>query len=184
MALPVLQLEDPLIEAMVTLLKANLNGVIAELTASYTDAYNPEQVNPAQIFPFIPTASELQGGLPLIGVGGAGTEFEDDTQFSMNATHEYVVVAICQNADHRTLTLQLRRMIEAIAYTIQQDRLLGTTTGSGGIMRDQGGALSVNFIRTQPGPVLGDVDPGRPAVTPSTYVSWTGLLLSSTRVEI
>lgn len=175
-----LQLADPLIQAMVALLSQSLNTTITERAKG--DGFDPEPIS--QFLDYIPTASALQGGLPAIGVGEMETLFSDDTQFSMNATHEYAVMAVIQNADHRTLALQLRRTLQAIAATVQADRLLGNNQGLGGIMRDQGGALSVNFIRTEPGPVLGDMDGLAADAPPRTYLTWTALVFTSERVEI
>lgn len=182
MALTDLQLAEPLVAAMVTLLEANLNGVIAELNATITDGYTVQPV--AQVLPFVPTPSVIQGGLPAVGVQEMPAEFEDDTQFSMNALHEYAVVVTIQNPDQLALALQLRRTIQAVATTIQRDRLQGNALGEGGIMRDQGGALSVNFRGTVPGPLLADLDPINPDGPPRSYLSWTGLVLTSLRVEI
>ena len=122
--------------------------------------------------------------MPAIGVQELPSQFENDLQTSMNALHEYGVVAVIQNWDQKTLALQLRRMAQAIAYTVQADRLLGNNIGGGGIMRDQGGAWSVNFLRTEPGPLLADLDPTTPDAPPRTYLSWTALVFSSEREEI
>lgn len=184
MSLPQLQLAEPLVAAMVTLLKGALNNTIDELNATITDGYTVPHVNPSQFLPYVPVPSTLQGGLPAIGVQELPADFQDDQQFSMNALHEYAVVAIVQHADHPTLTWQLRRMVQAIAATIQADRMQGTAGGSGGIMRTQGGAWSVNFLRTEPGPLLGDLDPTNPEAPPRSYLSWTGLVMSSERAEI
>lgn len=182
MALPQLQLAEPLVDAMVALLKANLNGNIDALNTSYGDGFVvPHQ---AQVLPYIPIPSTLEGGMPAIGVQEISGSFEDDLQFSLHATHEYAVAAILQHADHQTLVMQLRRIVQAIAYTIQQDRMQGTAAGSGGVMRVQGGAWSVQFLRTEPGPVLGDLDPLNSAAPPKTYLSWTALVFSSERGEI
>jgi hypothetical protein len=182
MSLPSLQLAEPLVSAMVTLLDENLNATIDALNATITDPYTVPHV--AQILPFVPVPSTLQGGMPAIGVQELPSEFEDDLQFSMFGHHRYAVAAIIQNSDQQTLTIQLRRTMQALAATIQADRLLGTAGGSGGIMRVQGGALSVQFEGTVPGPLLGDLDPLSPEAPPRSYLSWCALELSSRRVEI
>ena len=182
MALPTLNLAEPLVDAMVTLLEQNLNTVIAELNATITDGYKVPAA--AQILPYVPVPSTLQGGMPAIGVQELPGEFQDDLQFSMHALYEYAVVAIIQNSDHQTLVMQLRRMAQAIAFTVQADRMQGTAAGSGGIMRNQGGAWSVQFLRTEPGPLLADLDPVNVESPPRAYLSWTALVFSSERGEI
>lgn len=179
-----LQLAEPLVTAMVSLLTASLNTTIDALNASLVagDPYPVPHV--AQFLPFVPVPSSLQGGIPAVGVQELPAEFEDDLQFSMFGVHRYAVVGIVQHPDQQTLTMQLRRLMQAIAYTIQQDRGLGTVGGSGGVMRTQGGAMSVQFEATVPGPLLGDLDPTNPEAPPRVYLSWCGLELSSRRVEI
>lgn len=182
MPLPQLALAEPLIAAMVTLLQANLNATIDALNAANADAFSLPHA--AQILDYVPVPSTLQGGTPAVGCQELPAAFEDDLQFSMHALHRYAVVAIVENADQQTLVLQLRRMMQAIASTIQSDRMLGTTGGQGGIMRTQGGAWSVQFESTVPGPLLGDLDPLNPDGPPRSYLSWCGLELSSRRQEI
>lgn len=177
-----LQLAEPLIEAMVTLLKANLNTTIDALNTAYSDAFTLDHA--AQILPYVPIPSTLQGGTPAVGCQELPAQFEDDLQFSMHALHRYAVVAIIENSDQQTLAVQLRRIMQAIAQTIQADRMLGTTGGSGGIMRTQGRAWSVEFEATVPGPLLGDLDPLNPDGPPRSYMSWCAIELSSRRGEI
>jgi hypothetical protein len=182
MALGELNLIEPLIDAMVSLLEQNLNGVIDELNQTVTDGYTIPHV--VQFTPFVAPPSALQGGMPAVGLQELPGQFEDDLQYSMDATYEYAVVATIQNADHGTLTMQLRRIGQAIAETVQRDRMLGGTGGSGGVMRSSGGAWSVNFERTEPGPMLGDIDPSTPDAPPRSYLSWTALIFSSRRREV
>ena len=170
-----MQLGEPIVNAMVTLLAANLNTTIDALNATITDGYVVPHA--AQVLNYIPVPSTLEGGMPAIGVQELPAEFVDDLQFSVAAEHEYAVVAIVQHADHRTLVVQLRRMLEAIAYTIQQDRL-----AQPGIMR-AAGAESVNLGRTEPGPVLGDIDFNHPEVPPSSWMSWCALTMTSRRQQ-
>src|SRR5207248_8400242 len=115
-----------------------------------------------QFLPYVPVPSTLQGGLPCIGVQDLPSLFVDDLQFEVDVEHEYAVVAIVQQSDQLTLAWQLRRTMQAIANTIQADRMVMNGTAPGGIMRSQGGAWAVNFIRTEPGPLLGDFDPITP----------------------
>lgn len=182
MTLPNLQLAEPLVSAMVTLLEASLPGVIDSLNATVTDGFTVDK--PAQYLPYMPFAGSLQGGLPIVAVQQLGGQFEDDLQYNTDAEHQYAVIPIIQNADHQTLAWQLNRTLEAIAYTIQQDRLVGVPQGSASVMKTEGGAWSVNFVRYEPGPLLGDIDPENPGSPPATYLSWVGLVLSSKRREV
>jgi hypothetical protein len=182
MGLSDLQLQEPLIDAMVSLLSTSLNTAIDELNATYTDVYKVEHVT--QFLPFVPVPSTLLGGLPAIGIQELETEFEDDTQFSLNADHHFAVVVVVQNVDHHALALQMRRSVQAVSYVVQADRLLGNAAGSGGVMRNQGGALGMRFIRTVPGPLLGDIDPNNAEAPPKSYLSWTGMEFATRRVEV
>lgn len=181
MTLPQLALAEPLITAMVQLLDANLNTTIDELNATITDGFIVPHA--AQILPYVPVPSTLEGGMPAIGVQELPASFEDDLQFSLHTEQRYAVVAVIQNADQQTLAWELRRMMQAIAFTIQADRILGTPAGSGGVMRGAG-AWSVQFEATVPGPLLGDLDPNNPEAPPRSYLSWCALELTSARTQI
>lgn len=178
MALPTLNLFEPIANAMVALLTANLPATITALNATITDAYPVPAVG--QIVPYTPVPSTLEIGGPVIGVWEIAGEFEDDLQYSMHSHHEFAVVAVLQNSDHITLMYELRRMAQAIAYTISQDRLLGAAS----VMKTQGGVWSVNFSRSEPGPLISDMDPVTPDAPPRSYLSWTGLIFTARRTEI
>ena len=178
MPLPTLNLIEPLVNAMVVLLTNNLQASINALNATITDSYLVPAVG--QIVPYTPVPSTLEIGGPAVGVWELGTQFEDDLQVSLQAEHTFAVVAVLQNADHITLMWQLRRMLQAIAYTISQDRLLGASS----VMRQQGGAWGVMFDRTEPGPLLADNDPVTPDAPPRSYLSWTGLIFTARRTEV
>lgn len=175
-----LQLEEPIVLAMVDLLQTSLPAVIDTMNNSITDSYTVDV--PVQYLPVMPYEPVFQGGLPLIGVGAAqgGTRFVDDLQFDMDAMHQFAVVAVVQNADYVTLAWQLRRLVECVAYTIQADRMLNETS----VMKSQGGLWSVNFLRTEPGPILGDIDPMNQGAAPKAWISWTGLVFEGMRKEV
>jgi hypothetical protein len=174
------QMTEPLVEAMVSLLKANLNTTIDALNAAYADAYPLPHA--AQILPFVPIPSTLESGIPAIGVQELGGSFENDIVTTTDALHTYAVVAICQHVDQQTLATQLRRMTQAILYTIQADRLAGTAAGTGTVM-EAAGAWSVNLLRYEPGPLLGDLDPIDPDAPPRSYLSWVAVVMQSMRAE-
>jgi hypothetical protein len=183
MSLPQLQLTEPLVAAMVDLLQANLNANIAAFNQTIPgDPYQVPQVQ--QILPFVPVPSTLQGGMPAVGVQRLGGTFVNDMQYNMDADHRYAVVAIIQNADHQTLVHQLERMLECVAYTIHQDRLVGVPHGSQSLLKSQGGAWAVDFEDYSPGPLLGDLDPTDHEAPPRTYLSWVALTLLSRRTEV
>jgi hypothetical protein len=176
MSLPSMQLFEPLVSAMVSLLNANLQTNINALNATITDGYTVPAIG--QIVPYTPVPSTLEVGAPVVGVWEMEGDFENDLQYSVNANFRFAAVAVIQNLDHITLMWQLRRIAQAIAYTVQQDRLLGPAS----VMR-QAGAWSVNLERIEPGPLLGDMDPTNPDAPPRSIISWTGLIFSSRVTE-
>ena len=174
------QMTEPLVEAMVTLLKGNLNTTIDSLNASYADQYTLPHV--VQFLPFVPVPSTLESGIPAIGVQELGSTFMDDIITTTDANHHYAVVAICQAVDQQTLATQLRRMTQAILYTVQADRLAGTAIGIGSVMQGAG-AWNVTLLRYEPGPLLGDLDPTDPEAPPRSYLSWSAVVMQSKRAE-
>lgn len=177
--LATLTLTEPLVTALVQLLTANLNGEIDAVNATVTDGYQVPHAQ--QILPYVPVPSTLQGGMPAVGVQRISTDFQEDLQSSMDATHFYAIVAVIQHADQLSLHWQLERMLQAVANTVQSDRVLDPRTS---VMRSVGQAWSVNFVRSEPGPMLGDLDPTNPAAPPRVYLSWVGLVLSSKKTEV
>ncbi len=177
-----LALNEPIILAAKELLKKELPATVTAFNKTVTDGYTVTA--PAQYLSHFPQGPELEGGTPIIGVGDMPARFVDDLQFSMDAEHEWMVACVISEADYPTLVCQLRRLAQCVAYTIQQDRMLGTSAGIGGIMRNEGGVFSVNFLRTEPGPLLADIDPENPGLPPRGWISWTGLTFSSRRREV
>lgn len=171
---------EPLVEAMVSLLSTNLNTTIDSLNAAYADQYVLPHVQ--QFLPFVPPPSALEGGIPAIGVQEVGSTFMDDIVTTTDANHHYAVVAICQHVDLQTLATQLRRMMQAILFTVQSDRLAGTAIGIGSIMQGAG-AWNVTLLRYEPGPLLGDLDPTDPDAPPRSYLSWVACVMQSKRAE-
>lgn len=199
MALPSLNLADPLVTALIALLSGNgatqpngsvadgsgttrLNATIATFNSSISDSYSLQPI--AQFLPYLPIPSLLEGGTPVVGVSRLGGEFMDDLQVNMDAVHRLGVMCVIQNADQGALARQLERTLECIAYTIQQDRLAGSPVGTGSVMKQQGGAWAVNFDGYEAGPVLGEKDPTAPPGPPSSFLSWDLLLISARRTEI
>lgn len=181
MSLPQFQLTEPLVSAMVSLLSSSLNATIDTLNSTVTDGFIVDHV--VQFKPFIPVPSTLQGGMPAVGVQRLGSTFPEDRQSTTDGLHTYAVAAIIENNDHEALNWQLERTMQAIINTIQADRLQTTGTTPSGVLRTQGGAYSVNFIRIEPGPLLGDLDPTSLEGPPRTFLSWVALILESMRTE-
>ena len=177
-----LNLAEPLVTATVTLLKNNLNGQIDTVNASVTDGYTvPHAV---QFLPFVPVPSTLEGGMPAIGIQRLPARFEDDLRVAgMHSVQQWAIVAILQHTDQLTLSWQLDRMMQAIANTIQADRVAGTPPGTASTLKIAG-AWAVDFINTEPGPLLGDLDPTDPEAPPRSYLSWTALVLEAKKVEL
>lgn len=176
--LPSLGLNEPVVTALVTLLETEMPAMVAALNATITDSYLIDE--PVQYLSYVPIPSVLQGGMPAIGVQRMPVTFQDDLIVNMDALHEFAVVAILSHTDHQTLTWQLDRTAQAIANVIQADRRL---LPAGGVMQTAG-LWNVKFIRTEPGPVLGDLNPTEPEAPPRTYLSWTAILFSGTRTEV
>jgi len=180
--LPSFGLTEPLVTATVTLLSSNLNSTIDSLNATITDGYKvPHAV---QFLSFVPVPSTLEGGMPAVGVQRLPAQFEDDLRVSMHARHHWAIVAILQHTDQRTLSWQLERMAQAVANTIQADRVAGTPPGTASVLKTQGGAWATDFEGTEPGPLLGDLDVTDPEAPPRSYLSWTAILLSAKKVEV
>lgn len=176
--LPSLGLTEPIVTAMVKLLKTNLPAVVTELNATITDGYTIDE--PVQYLPYVPVPSTLQGGMPAIGVQRMAAQFQNDIIVNVDAAHRYAVVAIVQNVDQQALAWQLDRTLQAITYTIQNDRV---HLPAGGIMQ-QAGVWNLKLESTEPGPLLGDLDPFNPESPPRSYLSWVALVMSSERTEV
>lgn len=174
-----MQLEEPVIAATIAVLETNLPAVIDSLNATIADGYTVD--HPAQYLPFAPIAQTLEAGTPALGVAELGMGFADDLVFDVDADHTIAVVIAIQNADYPTLAWQLRRSLQAIAITLQQDRVLGPGHS---VLEQQGGLWGVRFVRTEPGPLLPEIDPTSPGLPPRGWISWTGLLFEGRRKEV
>lgn len=170
---------EPIRNAAIKTLETRLPAAIEQINEAVTD--NIQIDKPAQYLKAMPFLGTLSGGLPLVAVQWLGGEFEDDLQSSADATHTWAVIPVIQQADNTTLAVQLERTVQAIANALQVDRTqipAGTS-----IMRTEAGVWSVNFLRVEPGPLLGDLDPLNPGSVPASYMSWLGFVVSSKRRE-
>lgn len=177
-----LQLNEPIIKQLMKLLESETLGLAAAVTAlnaTITDSFTLDA--PAQILDHMPTPGALKGGVPAICIQDLPAQFEDDLQFSLSADHPLGIAVVIQNADQQTLAWQLRRYIQAIMHVIQQDRI----NPAGGILREPPAQVWYTaFTGTEPGPLLGDRDPQAPDQPPTSFLSWTWLLIRCRRQEV
>lgn len=172
------RLNEPVITALVRLLE---NGLAAQVEAINTELTDPFLLDPpVAILDYMPFSVTLEQGMPVIGVQDLSSTFENDLVHSMEATHSVGVVTVIQTSDHQTLAWQLRRYNQAIARTIQADRMLGPA----GILASEALVMYTRFAGVEPGPLLGDRDPDSPGEPPSSYRSWTWFLLDCRRQEL
>lgn len=174
-----LQLDEPIVTAVVAYLEANLPAVITSYNATVTDGYMVPTV--AQFLPVMPYEGLFPAGLPIVGVTGMGAEFEDDLVFDVDAEHRFAIISVIQSSDFVTLAWQLRRLTQCVANAIQTDRVLGPANSQ---IQQGSGLWNVRFVRSEPGPILGDIDPTSPGAPPRAWISWSGLLFDGKRKEV
>ena len=171
-------LNEPVIKALAELLQANLGVECTAINNELADDYTLEQ--PVAILPYMPFALTLEQGMPLVAIQDLPSTFENDLQYSMESEHTLGIASILQTSDHATLAWQLRRYNQAIMQVIQTDRMQGTSS----VMRTKGGVTYVEFLSTEPGPMLGDRDPDADGIPPTSFRSWTWLIIKCRRLEI
>lgn len=179
MSFPTLALNEPIVKTLVSLLEDELPTVVEELNATVTDGYTLSP--PAQILDFMPGASLLGGGVPAICTQDMPASFFNDLQFSVDGSHGLGVASVIQNSDQQALAWQLRRYTQAVAQVIQRDRLKGQQASR---LILEGKVWVVEFAGTEPGPMLADRDPNSPNEPPSSFLSWTWLMLRFNRTEV
>lgn len=178
MPLQTLSLNEPIVDALVQLLTARLPGVIEQINDSNSDGILLDP--PAQVLDFKPVAGTLKAGLPAVCVQDLPAKFEDDLQFSMNASHGLGIAAVIQDSDQRSLAWKLRRYVQAIANAIQLDRL----AAGEGYLAKVGNVWGTAFTGTEPGPLLADHSPNAEGSSPSSYESWSWLMISCKHTEV
>lgn len=172
------ELNEPIIKALVALLKENLGVQVAAINNEMSDDFLMDP--PVDVLPYMPFALTLERGMPIVAVQDLPTTFDNDLQFSMESESTLGIAAILQTSDHSTLAWQLRRYVQAIVQVIQADRMLGVSS----VLRSQAQVIYTEFLSTEPGPMLGDRDPDADGVPPTSFRSWTWLLIKCRRQEI
>lgn len=176
-----LELSESLAEGIAQVLEEHLPTAITEINAERTDL---ELSQPALIVPYIGTEATTEGGMPIFGVADMPARFEDDLVSSLTASYEFYVHVVTANADHASLAKELRRYVRAIALALQKDRAAPLEGKSPILSREGMGVWALMFETIQPGPLLGERDPASPDAPPTTWLSWSGIVVSCKREEI
>lgn len=176
-----LELGEVIAVGIAQVLEEHLATVIKEINAEKEDLELPL---PAQIVPHATNEALTTAGMPIFGVSDMPAEFEDDLVSSLTATHKFYVHVVMQESDHQTLAKMLRRYVRAIAISLQRDRMKSYEGGTPVLGRGNIGVWALMFDSVQPGPMLGDQDPNSAGTVPTTYTSWSGLVVSCKHEEI
>lgn len=160
-----LQLNEPVIRALVDRLTADLPATVAEINAGVTDGYLIDP--PAQVLPMVPSIGLLTDW-PTVAIQDLPTHLQDDIGSSATTVAELAIVCFLVDSDLQALGWKLRRYARALATVALAGRNLGD------------GAWGVTFRGTQPGPTLGDAED--PANV-KTYTSWTSVVIRAKRDE-
>ncbi len=134
------------VQALTDKIKTNIGGYVTQANQRYTAAngYKDYPVAPpVDVLSFIPPISYIQD-TPLIAVGDAVVDFDDDIGVSATGVSTLIVCLWYQEYDHEALTWKLRYMTSALASCILEDRNLGPNGGWG---------MTLDSI--QAGPTLG-----------------------------
>lgn len=158
-----IELNEPIVRALVERLEAELPAAIAAVNQDVDDGI--QIAEPAQVHDFLPTPNLLTV-FPTIGIGDGPSTFSDDTGFSATGEHHLLVVCYLQDASQNALARQLRRYVRAVARVVLAGRRLGDA------------AWSVSLVRVVPGPTLAD-DPE----DPREWMSWSGIEIAAKRDE-
>jgi hypothetical protein len=174
------ELGEPIIKALVEIMGEHLPAKIKEINEAVTDGITlPE---PAQVLDYMPIPATAAGGLPIVAIQDLPANFSNDLVHSEEATHAFGIAAILQTADHRSLAWQLRRYQQAIFRVIQDDRMALVTESK--LRRPPANVMYTKFDATEPGPLLGERNPDSPAEPPSSFRSWTWVIVSCRRQEV
>jgi len=154
-----LQLIEPVVVALVDRIENGIAAEVAIANLDITDGYTIEA--PAQVLDYIPPLPTILA-FPTVGIQHSGGAFEDDNCWSATGVWDAAVVVFVQDADQAGLVRRLRRLTRALARVVLAQRQI---TGTG--------VWSVNLVRVDYGPTLGELPPDERVVT--TYWSWASL---------
>ena len=172
------ELNEPIIKALVSLLNEKLGPQVTAINGELLDDFVLEP--PVAVLPYMPFSLTLEQGMPIVAVQDLPTTFENDLQHSMESESMLGIASILQTSDHQTLAWQLRRYTQAVMQVIQNDRMADTSS----VLREQAAVIYTEFVTTEPGPMLGDRDPDADGVPPTSFRSWTWLIIKCRRQEI
>ena len=179
-----MQLSEPVILALLKVLEENMPDFIESLNEEFED----EAVLslPVQFLPWRPTQADWEAGLPCIGVAELPTRFEDDNVSMLTAVHSICIWVVVQEADHGTLAKLLRRYVRLITLAIQRDRahLSGPGKNIMILSRETQSVWGLKFEGIVPGDMLEERTPDSPSESPTSYLSWSGVIVSMKREEI
>lgn len=179
-----LGLSEPAIEALIKVLEENMPTIIEAINEQNEDGV--ELVTPLQFVPYRPTRATWEAGLPCIGIAELPTRFEDDNVSMLTAVHSVCIWVVVQEADHATLAKMLRRYVRAIALAIQQDRahMSGPHGNEMILSRETQSVWGLKFEGIVPGDMLEERTPDAASEPPTSYLSWSGVIVAMKREEI
>ena len=157
----ILELNEPVIRALVTRLETTLPALVDQLNAETADDY--QITAPAKVLPYIPSPGILTEW-PTIGVQHMPVKLEDDTGFAATSVSGLAIVTFLVEADLDALAWKLIRYSRVVATAALEGRHLDE------------GAWGTRLLATQPGPTLGDSEDPEKV---KTYMSWIGVVIEA-----
>jgi hypothetical protein len=144
----------PDIRPVIAALKQRLDTDLpASVTAANTETPNRAAAEqPRQILDHIPPI-EVLVDFPTIGIGEGPSLLADDTGHASTGVHTLSVMVFDQASDQQALVDQLRALRRAIELTVFTDRVLEDVDDP-----SRNRAWGTRWIRTEPGPTLGDLN--------------------------
>lgn len=149
-------LHEPIIDALVTRLQADLPAAIATLNGTVTDGWPLEE--PAQILDYVPTDGRL-GAFPTIAIQDVGVTLENDVGSSAESRTELGIVYFLRQQDPQGMARQLRRY----------GRVIASVALAGRSLPPQG--WGTGYVRWVPGPTLEVQE------DPRTWMTWAAVII-------
>lgn len=179
-----LELNEVVINNLLEVLKLNMPDFLTAINEQWNDGV--ELITPLQFLPYRPNEASWEAGLPCVGVAELPTRFEDDNVSMLTSVPTLCIWVVVQEADHATLAKMLRRYTRAMMLAIQQDRVHASGSGKNEMIlsRENSSVWGVKFEGSVPGDLLEERNPDAPSEPPTSYLSWTGLIVSMKRSEV